>query len=171
MNCYPFIEAEKAQRRNVKRACELLKVSRSAYYAARGDGPSQRAAQDAELAERVKAVHEESKGRYGSPRVHAQLQAVGAGVTHLKPGDAVFGFAQGTLATETTVSVDFVAHVPDGISMECPSQTEIIVKGSDRQKVGQVAAEIRHFRPPEPYKGKGVRYAGEQITLKETKKK
>ena len=77
MNCYPFIEAEKAQRRNVKRACELLKVSRSAYYAARGDGPSQRAAQDAELAERVKAVHEESKGRYGSPRVHAQLQAQG----------------------------------------------------------------------------------------------
>ena len=77
MNCYPFIEAEKAQRRNVKRACELLKVSRSAYYAARRDEPSQRAAQDAELAARVKAVHEESKGRYGSPRVHAQLRAQG----------------------------------------------------------------------------------------------
>ena len=61
--------------------------------------------------------------------------------------------------------------VPEGISIETPSQTEIVVKGSDRQKVGQVAAEIRHFRPPEPYKGKGVRYAGEQITLKETKKK
>ena len=61
--------------------------------------------------------------------------------------------------------------VPEGISIETPSQTEIIVKGSDRQKVGQVAAEIRNFRPPEPYKGKGVRYAGEQITLKETKKK
>ncbi|HZF14358.1 MAG TPA: 50S ribosomal protein L6 [Steroidobacteraceae bacterium] len=61
--------------------------------------------------------------------------------------------------------------VPEGISIETPSQTEIIVKGSDRQKVGQVAAEIRHFRPPEPYKGKGVRYSGEQITLKETKKK
>ncbi len=61
--------------------------------------------------------------------------------------------------------------VPEGISIETPSQTEIVVKGSDRQKVGQVAAEIRHFRPPEPYKGKGVRYSGEQITLKETKKK
>jgi large subunit ribosomal protein L6 len=61
--------------------------------------------------------------------------------------------------------------LPEGISIETPSQTEIVVKGSDRQKVGQVAAEIRGFRPPEPYKGKGVRYAGEQITLKETKKK
>jgi large subunit ribosomal protein L6 len=61
--------------------------------------------------------------------------------------------------------------IPDGISIETPSQTEIIVKGIDRQKVGQVAAEIRDVRPPEPYKGKGVRYAGEQITLKEGKKK
>jgi len=61
--------------------------------------------------------------------------------------------------------------VPEGISIETPSQTEIIVKGIDRQKVGQVAAEIRAVRPPEPYKGKGVRYAGEQITLKEGKKK
>jgi len=61
--------------------------------------------------------------------------------------------------------------IPDGISIETPSQTEIIIKGIDRQKVGQVAAEIRGIRPPEPYKGKGVRYAGEQITLKEGKKK
>ena len=61
--------------------------------------------------------------------------------------------------------------VPEGITIETPSQTEIIVKGVDRQKVGQVAAEIRDVRPPEPYKGKGVRYANEQITLKEGKKK
>jgi large subunit ribosomal protein L6 len=61
--------------------------------------------------------------------------------------------------------------VPEGITIETPSQTEIVVKGIDRQKVGQVAAEIRAVRPPEPYKGKGVRYAGEQITLKEGKKK
>lgn len=61
--------------------------------------------------------------------------------------------------------------IPEGIVIETPSQTEIIVKGIDRQKVGQVAAEIREVRPPEPYKGKGVRYAGEQITLKEGKKK
>ena len=77
MNCYPFIEAEKSQRRNVKRACELLKVSRAAYYAARRDQPSSRELEDADLAARVKAVHEESKGRYGSPRVHAQLRAQG----------------------------------------------------------------------------------------------
>jgi large subunit ribosomal protein L6 len=61
--------------------------------------------------------------------------------------------------------------IPEGISIETPSQTEILVKGIDRQRVGQVAAEIRDIRPPEPYKGKGVRYANEQITLKEGKKK
>ena len=61
--------------------------------------------------------------------------------------------------------------IPEGINIETPSQTEIVVKGIDRQKVGQVAAEIRGIRPPEPYKGKGVRYANEKITLKEGKKK
>ncbi len=61
--------------------------------------------------------------------------------------------------------------IPAGISIETPSQTEILIKGTDRQKVGQTAAEIRNMRPPEPYKGKGVRYAGEQVTLKEGKKK
>jgi large subunit ribosomal protein L6 len=61
--------------------------------------------------------------------------------------------------------------VPEGISIETPSQTEIVIKGMDRQKVGQVAAEIRGYRPPEPYKGKGVRFAGEKIVLKEGKKK
>ena len=61
--------------------------------------------------------------------------------------------------------------IPDGISIETPSQTEVLIKGIDRQLVGQVAAEIRDIRPPEPYKGKGVRYSGEKITLKEGKKK
>ncbi|MGH8251470.1 MAG: 50S ribosomal protein L6 [Steroidobacteraceae bacterium] len=61
--------------------------------------------------------------------------------------------------------------VPEGISIETPSQTEIVIKGFDLQKVGQVAAEIRGYRPPEPYKGKGVRYAGERIVMKEGKKK
>jgi transposase InsO family protein len=74
---YPFIEAEKSLRRNVKRACELLKVSRSAYYQARGDEPSARERDDAELAAQVKTVHEDSKGRYGAPRVRAQLRAQG----------------------------------------------------------------------------------------------
>ncbi len=61
--------------------------------------------------------------------------------------------------------------VPEGISVETPSQTEIVIKGADKQKVGQVSAEIRRFRPPEPYKGKGVRYADERVMLKEAKKK
>ena len=61
--------------------------------------------------------------------------------------------------------------VPEGITIETPSQTEVLVKGADKQKVGQVAAEIRRFRPPEPYKGKGVRYADERVVMKEAKKK
>jgi large subunit ribosomal protein L6 len=60
---------------------------------------------------------------------------------------------------------------PEGITIETPSQTEILVKGIDKQVVGQVAADIRGYRPPEPYKGKGVRYAGEHIVRKEAKKK
>lgn len=65
-----------------------------------------------------------------------------------------------------------VAHkMPDGVKAETPSQTEILIKGIDKQKVGQVAAEIRAYRRPEPYKGKGVRYANEVIVMKETKKK
>ncbi len=61
--------------------------------------------------------------------------------------------------------------MPAGVKVECPTQTEIVIKGFDRQAVGQVAAEVRALRPPEPYKGKGIRYVGEKITIKETKKK
>ena len=61
--------------------------------------------------------------------------------------------------------------MPAGVTVTTPTQTEILVKGADKQQVGQVAAEIRGYRPPEPYKGKGVRYSGERIELKETKKK
>jgi large subunit ribosomal protein L6 len=64
-----------------------------------------------------------------------------------------------------------VHQLPAGIKAETPTQTEILIKGTDKQVVGQVAAEVRHYRPPEPYKGKGVRYADEKIVLKETKKK
>ena len=63
-----------------------------------------------------------------------------------------------------------VFQVPDDVTVETPSQTEVIVKGNDKQRVGQVAAEIRGFRPPEPYKGKGVRYADERVVMKEAKK-
>ena len=62
-------------------------------------------------------------------------------------------------------------ELPEGISAETPSQTEIVISGNDKQQVGQVCAEIRAFRPPEPYKGKGVRYAGEYVRRKEAKKK
>ena len=64
-----------------------------------------------------------------------------------------------------------VIDAPAGITFEVPAQTEIIVKGIDKQQVGQVAAEIRAYRPPEPYKGKGVRYVNEYVKIKETKKK
>ncbi len=64
-----------------------------------------------------------------------------------------------------------VYDVPEGVTVETPSQTEVVVAGSDKQKVGQVASEIRRFRPPEPYKGKGVRYADERVVRKEAKKK
>jgi len=64
-----------------------------------------------------------------------------------------------------------VHQLPKGVKAETPTQTEIVIKGADRQQVGQVAADIRAYRSPEPYKGKGVRYQGEQIVLKETKKK
>jgi large subunit ribosomal protein L6 len=68
-------------------------------------------------------------------------------------------------------SHDILFPIPDGIQVQCPKPTEIVITGIDKQKVGQVAAEIRRFRPPEPYKGKGVRYAGEFILRKEGKKK
>ena len=77
MNVYPFIEAEKAGDHNVKRACELLEVSRAAYYAQRTDQPSARVREDAELTEQIKELHTESKGRYGAPRIHAALRRNG----------------------------------------------------------------------------------------------
>jgi large subunit ribosomal protein L6 len=80
--------------------------------------------------------------------------------------------AQGDVLNLTLGFSHPVAHrLPAGITCETPSQTEILIKGIDKQLVGQVAAEVRAYRPPEPYKGKGVRYADEVVALKETKKK
>ena len=73
-----------------------------------------------------------------------------------------------TLALGFSHPVEY--NAPEGVTIEVPSQTEILVKGCDKQKVGQVASEIRAFRPPEPYKGKGVRYADERVIRKEAKK-
>ncbi|MCK9539131.1 50S ribosomal protein L6 [Dokdonella sp.] len=84
------------------------------------------------------------------------------------------GYRAAMQGTELNLTLGFSHPVlfkaPEGITIEVPGQSEILVKGADKQVVGEVAATIRKFRPPEPYKGKGVRYAGEQITLKEAKK-
>ncbi len=80
--------------------------------------------------------------------------------------------AQGKVLNLTLGFSHPVNHeIPEGITIETPSQTEIVIKGIDKQKVGQVAAEIRAYRPPEPYKGKGVRYTDEHVVRKEAKKK
>lgn len=92
-----------------------------------------------------------------------KLQLVGVGYRAQSKGK-VLGLSLGF-----SHPVDY--PVPEGITVETPSQTEIIVTGFDKQKVGQVAAEIRAFRPPEPYKGKGVRYSDEHVVRKEAKKK
>lgn len=91
-----------------------------------------------------------------------KLQLVGVGYRASVQGKDL------NLALGKSHPVVFTA--PDGISIETPTQTEILIKGSDKQLVGQVAAKVRSFRPPEPYKGKGVRYSGEKIQLKEAKK-
>jgi large subunit ribosomal protein L6 len=92
-----------------------------------------------------------------------KLELVGVGYRAQSKGKIL------NLALGFSHPVDY--QLPEGVTAETPSQTEIIVSGSDKQQVGQVAAEIRAHRPPEPYKGKGVRYAGEEIIRKEAKKK
>jgi len=92
-----------------------------------------------------------------------KLQLVGVGYRAQGKGKVL------NLSLGFSHPVDYA--VPEGITIDTPSQTEIVVSGCDRQKVGQVAAEIRAYRPPEPYKGKGVRYADEQVRRKEAKKK
>ncbi len=85
------------------------------------------------------------------------------------------GFRATAQGTKLNLQIDYSHPVskemPAGVTVECPSHTEIVIKGADRQAVGQVAAEVRALRPPEPYKGKGIRYLGEKVVLKETKKK
>ena len=85
------------------------------------------------------------------------------------------GYRAQAAGDKLTLSLGFshpiVYTMPKGVKAETPQQTEIVVKGIDKQQVGQAAAEIRAFRPPEPYKGKGVRYVGERVVIKETKKK
>jgi len=113
-----------------------------------------------------------------------------SGTTRALLANMVFGVSKGFERKLTLVGVGYraqaqgnklnlslgfshpVEHVmPEGIKVETPSQTEILIKGADKQKVGQVAADVRAYRSPEPYKGKGIRYADEVVVLKETKKK
>jgi len=117
-----------------------------------------------------------ARTRAGATRAHLANMVRGVTKGYEKKLELVgVGFRAQVQGKNLNLTLGFshsvVVAIPEGISIETPSQTEIIVKGIDRQKVGQVAAEIRGIRPPEPYKGKGVRYAGEQITLKEGKKK
>jgi large subunit ribosomal protein L6 len=85
------------------------------------------------------------------------------------------GFRAAAQGSKLNLQIGFshpvVKDMPAGVKVECPTQTEIVIKGSDRQVVGQIAAEVRAIRPPEPYKGKGIRYVGERVVIKETKKK
>ncbi|MDX9740087.1 MAG: 50S ribosomal protein L6 [Gammaproteobacteria bacterium] len=113
-----------------------------------------------------------------------------AGTTRALVNNMVVGVSQGFERRLTLVGVGYRAAaqgnslnltlgfshpvsypVPEGVTIETPTQTEIVVRGTDKQKVGQVAADIRAYRPPEPYKGKGVRYSDEVVVRKETKKK
>ena len=85
------------------------------------------------------------------------------------------GYRAATVGSKLNLQIGFshpvAKDMPDGVTVACPTQTEIVIKGSDRQVVGQIAAEVRAIRPPEPYKGKGIRYVGEKVVIKETKKK
>ncbi|CAM5790538.1 50S ribosomal protein L6 [Rhizobacter fulvus] len=85
------------------------------------------------------------------------------------------GFRAAAAGSKLNLQIGFshpvAKDMPEGVKVACPSQTEIVISGSDRQVVGQIAAEVRAIRPPEPYKGKGIRYVDEKVVIKETKKK
>lgn len=139
--------------------------------------------------QKVVVNQEEGKLTF-APREKSQAAIALAGTTRAIVSNYVQGVTQGFERRLTLIGVGYRAEargkvlgltlgfshpinfdIPEGVVVETPSQTEIIIKGIDKQLVGQVAANIRRFRPPEPYKGKGVRYAKEVIVLKEAKKK
>ena len=112
----------------------------------------------------------------GSARAHLANMVFGVSKGYEKKLELVgVGYRAAVQAKNLNLTLGFshaiVYPIPDGITIETPTQTEILVKGVDRQRVGQTASEIRGFRPPEPYKGKGVKYSDEKISLKEAKKK
>jgi large subunit ribosomal protein L6 len=111
----------------------------------------------------------------GTARALINNMAVGVSEGYSRKLELVgVGYRAALAGKDLNLSLGFshpvVFKAPEGITIEVPVQTEILIKGNDKQSVGQVAAKIRAFRPPEPYKGKGVRYSGEKITIKEAKK-
>ncbi|MFO1284570.1 MAG: 50S ribosomal protein L6 [Burkholderiales bacterium] len=123
-----------------------------------------------------KAVRPDAKALHGTTRalIANMVRGVSQGFERKLTLVGV-GFRAQAAGDKLNLSLGFshpVVHaMPKGIKIETPQQTDIVVKGIDKQLVGQVAAEIRAYRPPEPYKGKGVRYSDERVVLKETKKK
>ena len=123
-----------------------------------------------------KATREEARALHGTTRalVANMVKGVSQGFER-KLSLVGVGYRAQAAGDKLNLSLGFshpVVHaMPKGVKVETPAQTDIVIKGIDKQQVGQVAAEIRAYRPPEPYKGKGVRYANERVVLKETKKK
>jgi large subunit ribosomal protein L6 len=124
----------------------------------------------------VKFANAGARMSAGATRAHLANMVLGVSKGYERKLELVgVGYRAGVQGKVLNLTLGF-SHavnfdIPEGIAIETPSQTEIIIKGVDRQRVGQIAAKIRAYRPPEPYKGKGVRYSGEKITLKEGKKK
>ena len=123
-----------------------------------------------------KAANDEARAMQGTLRALVAGMVKGVTQGYQKKLTLVgVGYRAQAAGDKINLSLGFshpVVHaMPKGVKVETPVQTEIIVKGIDKQQVGQVAAEIRAYRPPEPYKGKGVRYADERVVIKETKKK
>ncbi len=132
--------------------------------------------QDKHLAVEANSAAEGLIAIAGSTRAHLANMVTGVTTGYEKKLELVgVGYRAAVQGKTLTLTLGF-SHlinypVPDGVTIETPTQTEILIKGIDRQLVGQTAAEIRGYRPPEPYKGKGVKYSDEKITLKEAKKK
>jgi len=132
--------------------------------------------EDKQLAVKYQGDDDTVRVRAGATRAHLANMVQGVTSGYERKLELVgVGYRAAAQGKSLNLTLGFshpvVYPVPDGITIETPSQTEILIKGSDRQKVGQTAAEIRSIRPPEPYKGKGVRYSDEKISLKEGKKK
>ena len=137
----------------------------------------------------VEVIQDSGELRFAARNGDQQTRAM-TGTTRALVNNMVLGVSQGFERKLQLVGVGYKAQaqgsklnlavgyshpvimdMPAGIKVETPSPTEIIIKGADRQRVGQIASEVRATRPPEPYKGKGVRYADEKVVIKETKKK